>query len=366
MLNWLTDLFCASESKSKVPTMESDPALQLIDHDLSYDTNEFLSRLISLAISSPDYNAILKRFLVQSMTLTKTVTSPQHKLLALEIMDTQNNSSLPYLMFLEHTKSKELLDSTKFFLEHPDSTTVLESIVDTLKDIPTTLLSSLPAMSDSEDESSSNSTSHSPPDSPRILPSDPLLGSSSTSSRSSSNQSNPSTFRNLVDTGTLVSIKAIQASADSIGKFKLACAKDQFTGGKDAEGSADTLGQVIWQIRPQFLTLFQLAILADIVHNYALLYSLFKRQCYWFASIICAVILKICTCTSVSPQGLRQSDNIRIPPNSYLPDLAGRWMGILVTRVEETVLKIIIDKYEASFAEKKMAVRFMLILSNTY
>jgi hypothetical protein len=60
MLQWLADLFCASESKSKLPTMEVDPALQLIDHDLSYDTNEFLSRLISLAISSPDYNAILK------------------------------------------------------------------------------------------------------------------------------------------------------------------------------------------------------------------------------------------------------------------------------------------------------------------
>jgi hypothetical protein len=41
-------------------------------------------------------------------------------------------------------------------------------------------------------------------------------------------------------------------------------------------------------------------------------------------------------------------------------------MGILVSRVEEAVLKIIIDKYEASFTEKKTVVRFMLILSNAY
>jgi hypothetical protein len=343
--------------------MESDPALQLIDHDLSYDTNEFLSRLISLAISSPDYNAVLKRFLVLSMTLTKVLTSSHHELLALEIMDMHNNGSPPYLMFLERTKSDKQPDPTNSFLKHPDSTTVLESIVDTLKEIPTTLLSSVPAMSDSEDESSL----HSPPDSPHISPSDPLLGSLSTSSPSPSDQSNRSILRNLVDSGTLISIKAVQASAESTGKFKIACARDQFTGGKDAGISADALGQVIWQIRPQCLTLFELAILADVVHTYAPLYSLFKRQCYWFVSIICAVILRTRTCTSVSPPGLRpSSDNICIPPNSYLPDLAGRWKGILVSRVEETVLKIMIDKFEACCAEKQTVVRFMLILSNTY
>jgi hypothetical protein len=219
MLQWVAVLFCASDSKSKLPTMAIDPALQLINHDLSYDTNEFLSCLINLAISSPDYNAVLKRFLVLSMTLTKTVTSPQHELLALEIMDTVNNGSPPYLMFLERTKSEKLLN-TEAFLKHPDSTTVLEGIIDSLKQLPSTLLSSIPAMSDSEDESSSKT--HSPPDSPHISPSDPLLGSSSTSSPSLSNQSNKTLFRNLVDSGALVSIKGVQASAESTRKFKLA------------------------------------------------------------------------------------------------------------------------------------------------
>ena len=350
MMQWIADLFCTSESASKRPTMVSDPALQLVDHSLTYDTNTYLDKLISLAVVSPDYKALLDRFVVMSMTLTKTLTSPQHEFLVMMLMDTDNSGSAPYLMFLERTKSKKRPNLIGSFLNHPDNAAVIASIIDTLKELPSSLLSSVPSTSDSEDESSFDADSS---DSPRnISPSDPLLRSTSSPS-----PSNSSLLRNLIDSGTLASAKAIHILTESTGKFKLAYAQDQFTGGKNVDDSGSVLGQIIWQIQPQSLTLFQVVILANVVHNYALLYSLFRRQCYWFAFIICAVILKTCTCSSIGSPDLHTEDDICIPPNSYLPNLAGRWMGILVRGVEEAVLKIMIEKYNARCDEKLDEVR---------
>ena len=337
MLQWFVDRICTSDSASKRPTMAIDPALQLVDHTLTYDTNTYLDKLITLAILSPDYKAVLNRFLVLSMTLTKTSTSPQHEFLVMMLMDTHISGSPPYLMFLERTKSMKQLNPIDSFLDHPENAAVLASIINTLKELPSSLLSSLPP-TDSEDESS-------PPDSP----SDPLLGSTSSPSPSK-------TLRNLIDAGTLVSVSAVHASIESTGKLKLSAAKDQFTGGKDVEATGSVLGQVVWQIQPQELTLFQVAVLADVVHEYAPLYSLFRRQCYWFAFIICAVIMRICTCSSVGSPDIH-TDDIRVPPNNYLPNLAGRWMGILVRGVEEAVLKIVIDKFNARYDEKLNEVR---------
>jgi hypothetical protein len=344
MLQWFADMFCTSESASKRPTMASDPVLQLVDHSLSYDTNTYLDKLISLAIVSPDYKAVLNRFVVISMTLTKTLSSPQHEFLVLMLMDTDNSGSVPYLMFLERTKSKKRLNPISSFLDHPDNAAVLASIIETLKGLPSSLLSSVPSTSDSEDESSPDADSSDSPS--NISPSDPLLGS--TSSPSPSNQS---LLRNLIDSGTLVSVSAIHTSIESTGKLQLAYARDQFTGGKDVNASGSVLGQVVWQIQPQSLSLFQVVVLADVVHNYAPLYSLFRRQCYWFAFIICAVTLKTCICSSIGSPDLHMED-ICIPPNSYLPNLAGRWMGILVRGVEEAVLEIMIEKYRARCDEK--------------
>jgi hypothetical protein len=59
MLQWIADLFCTSESPSKHPTMACDPVLQLVDHSVSYDTNIYLDKMISLAIVSPKYSTDL-------------------------------------------------------------------------------------------------------------------------------------------------------------------------------------------------------------------------------------------------------------------------------------------------------------------
>ena len=40
-------------------------------------------------------------------------------------------------------------------------------------------------------------------------------------------------------------------------------------------------------------------------------------------------------------------DNICIPANDYLPDLAGRTMGILVCKVEEALVSVVISEFMA-------------------
>jgi hypothetical protein len=255
------------------------------------------------------------------------------------LMDTNNSGSPPYLMFLDHSKSM-CLDPISSFLNHPDNAAMLTSILNTLKVLPASLLSSVPSMSNSEDESSPDDADSS--DSPRnTLASDPLLGSTT------SPLSNQRLLHNLIDSGTLVSASSIHTSIESTGKLKLAYAQDQFTGGKDVLASGSILGQVIWQIQPQSLTLYKVVVLADVMHEYAPLYSLLRHQCYWFAFIICAIIFRTCTCSSIGSPSLPDKDDVRIPPNNYLPNLAGRWMGILVRGVEEAILKIVTEKYTA-------------------
>ena len=68
--------------------------------------------------------------------------------------------------------------------------------------------------------------------------------------------------------------------------------------------------------------------------------------------------MKTCTCSSISSADLRiTEDDIRVPPNSYLPNIAGRWMGILISGVEGAVVKIMIDKFNAQCSEKLDEVR---------
>ena len=50
------------------------------------------------------------------------------------------------------------------------------------------------------------------------------------------------------------------------------------------------IGCVIHQIKLINLSLFELGILADVIYNEALSYSLLQNQCYWFVNTICNIV----------------------------------------------------------------------------
>ena len=121
------------------------------------------------------------------------------------------------------------------------------------------------------------------------------------------------------------------------------------------------MGIVVRQIAPVDLCLFELGILADVVHNFAPNYSLFENQCYWFVSTICEVIV------------LLYDDHLTTAPGpgpgpvNYLPNLAGRWRGLLVLALKNDMIAQVAIKFterqEEEFS-KVFFIKFYLYISN--
>ena len=187
-------------------------------------------------------------------------------------------------------------------------------------------------------------------------------------SESLANTSSTSQKLSWLDATTLASTNVIHASAQSTNKFNY-CADDRFVEAKNLRFFVPALHN-LRQIQPQSLSLFDLAVLADTVHNHDPLYSILKSQCFWFANIICDIVEREYHCNTICSESFARvsRDDICIPPNNYLPDLAGRWMGILVSKVEEAVLLVVASDFREYKEVKHTEVTFYQIpidLTNT-
>jgi len=84
--------------------------------------------------------------------------------------------------------------------------------------------------------------------------------------------------------------------------------------------------------------------------------------CYWFAEIVCAVVEKVYPCTTIHSKKYApvSEDMICIPANDYLPDLAGRTMGMLVCKVEEAVVSVVASNFRTFKEAKRTKVHFII------
>lgn len=338
-------------SLSKRPTMKNDWSLQLIDTKHSFETETFLRDLIFLAILAPKPASVLCRFYVQSATLVKDPRPPRHELVVLVLIDTQRINPEPLLIFLERGVSPNR-PPIDYFSSHPDCGTVLNSIVETLKEMPTSVLESMSRPNDSESETS--------------LPLLPLFDSTHTPNHpltddSEFKLSSAYTSTSLFDTATLATTKVAHASMASSSTFYRA--DDRFTGSKNTEVYVPSL-RVVRQIEfpPKSLSLFSVAVLADAVHQHDPLYSPLQSYCFWFVNIFCGVLEKEYACTMVHGKSYKPvlEDDICIPRNNYLPDLAGRSMGMLVSKVEEAVVSVVTSNFQKYKEDKRSEVLFII------
>ena len=140
-------------------------------------------------------------------------------------------------------------------------------------------------------------------------------------------------------------------------------AEDQFVGLQIIKAYVPSL-ENLWQIKlkPNSLSLFDLAVLADSVHDHDPLYSVLKHHCYWFAGIVCAVIEKVYPCTTIHSKKYApvSEDTICIPANDSLPDLAGRMMGISVCKVEGAIVSVVASNFWTYKEAKRTEVYFMI------
>lgn len=97
------------------------------------------------------------------------------------------------------------------------------------------------------------------------------------------------------------------------------------------------------------------------MHEHDPVYSLLKRQCFWYSGSIYHIVSEYYDCESSTSFDINEElDDIRIPLNDYLPDLAGRWMGLKVGGLSSTVLEIIGPKFTESLERERAEVSFIL------
>ena len=318
--------------ESKPRTMNKDTLKGIIDSTLSLDTTSFLRDMKLLAmVSIPDVDTVLNRFMVRSLTHCKdTEKFPAHEFIIIDIVDNSGTSNLNSFMYLERTASDRRPPPDAKYTDHPDHIAIVKRVVEAARD---TLLSR-----------------PTPP-----FPYESLGESESTPGPSSANVS-----LTLLGAAALVSTKPSQSSTPSISGVYIT--DDQFIGGQHAP-SYTSSSHNIQQFLPQELSLFDLVVIADTVHTHDPIYSILGGHCYWFANLICEVVKKEYDCSIVADNRL-PTDSVFIPPNEYLPDLAGTWRGLPVSTIEEEVVRVMVSKFRIHRDEQRAEVRLFFFIQN--
>ena len=139
-------------------------------------------------------------------------------------------------------------------------------------------------------------------------------------------------------------------------------AVDQWLG-KNAllsNGYADADSDPQGDFSPLDVSLFDLAILAEVVHEEYPLYSIFKNQCYWFSHLILKAIIVISglnkdanpgpdpTAMLISslPATTPDSGDRMLTQNDFkFPSRQGTWRGMKISEITPIVLASVIGKY---------------------
>jgi hypothetical protein len=293
------------------------------------------------------------RFSVSAIGIHKACTTVQHESLAVWVFDKSTLQSHEYVIervpssrsrmerftqFSKFDSSEEVLSSVKRAIHGMRSITtqVAQALIDSIN----------PVMDPDESEGYP------------LLPltNDFIEPSTCPPTRETSNLVNPPPF-SLVDkiTSCLAGAFAVaRGTSQSLSPPNLA---DDSICGYPPESLLPS--NCIRDFRPNGLTLFDIVLLARVVHDYAPMYGLFDNQCYMFASVIFDVVVQIYSYPSpehlLSVPGPVPAPTAELAaPNDanviVLPvsDQAGRWSGLLVLDpiVKTTIAGIVKARFE--------------------
>ena len=269
---------------------------------------------------------------------------------AVWVLDNKTGSTHEYI--IEHVPSdRSFLPRFSVFSRFPASESVLNSLeraIGTMRSITSRASESMLAAITMETESI------------RLLP----LTHHDCDSFTSVEASSPPDEMSLIDTLTSTLAQAVATArnaSDSISPRKLA--NDTIRG-----CASHTLDpeNCIRLFKPVDLPLFDVALLAEAVHDYAPVYGLFDNQCYLFASVLFDAIVQLYSLPASAQDpnipsssilstpvpaptpevGAPRNANIVIVPS---PDQAGGWAGLLILdpMVKRTVVSIVVSQFKA-------------------
>jgi hypothetical protein len=353
-----------SESMAIVSSEQDETFSALLSPKFSTDTEAFLDVYRQGIAKSKDSDRIsaLTRFVVKSITGNKlTDTTSEHELLSVVVHD--NVGEQNYTFFIERNASSNINNTPEFQVKVSAASIPITALVSAAS-IPTaTLVSAASIPTIVSAVSTSLEVNSQPQTASRRSIADadlelPLLTSPSSSyyvpllPSPSRPLSRRTSHHSLQEKLTLASARVIKSST----RLSSVCvAEDRILGSGSFAGDR-AVGQIVRQITPVKLSLFELGILVDVIHNDAPSYNLFQNQCYWFMLMIFEVVLRVYDNTLDSQGG--------ISPDEYLPKLGGKWGGMLIVAPVEDVLERIERKFKERRDKEFSKVFFLLILIN--
>lgn len=308
----LSSLFFPHSNRHSPLPMDS--FAPLLVPDFCTDTGAFLAVYRDGITRSSDPVFSLTRFKVKYINGNKTKTFSEHELLSVVVEDSQTKQT--YNFYVERSSSiRRGLPSNPSPSSTPSSAST-PSPAPTPPQASTVSLASVGA----EDY--------------------PLLPLNPPSSLPLPTAATPR--HSFAQRVTLKSAGSLNSSSSSLSGI----AADRILGRamKDLE-----IGQVILQIEPIDLSLFELGILVDVVHNEAPAYSVLQNQCYWFMSTIAEVVL--------SKYGNSLGEEAQAPVN-YLPKTAGTWRSLQVAAPKDDLLEKVGQRFSVRKEEEFKVVSF--------
>jgi hypothetical protein len=301
-----------------VSPSQSDNFYSVLTPQLSSPTHAFLdSYRQGIAKSEPtDRIEALKRFKVKTITGNKSLdTTAQHELMSVAVLDSV--TQIDYIFYLERTSSSSSATTVRQVGASKADLDVVEPLL----------------------TSGSSLNNVYPP----LLP----LPFSQTLTRQPSYISIP----DLLSVGSVRGINSLTSSS------KFSVAEDLFLGSARFTEQRE-VGLVCREIAPVNLSLFELGILADVIHNEAPTYDLLKNQCYWFLLTVFEVVLRVYVNSLDSQEG--------VPPDQYLPKLSGTFAGCLIIAPIEDDLKRVENTFRERRKEEFDVVYILIIFNNFY
>lgn len=355
-------------------TMDPNPFPHLLAPSLSMDTDAFIYVCWSGVTSSPDPALALerfKRFKVKNVNLKKKKVAPEHEFVLITMRDVEDRLDRHFILErtadLEADKAQD--DSEKKtiieeFLGHQDCKKVLDAVLHTLLVIPPAIaiagaaVVAAPALSAPAMASAVV---------PLTVASALLLNSSQVSSSDlplTYPIMEPST-NSIIDHATLsvaqffdfLSGHAVSHRiSKSLNKPPIDTrADDRWLAGVNIQTSQYGTAQGARSFEAHNLNLFHMALLAHVVHSEYPLYSLFKKNCYWFSNLIylsAREIDKVLGSRPDLPEDPEDSkditDSFFLPFYLWMPRVAGCWMGFKICEVQ----KIVVDRIARLFLKK--------------
>lgn len=299
--------------------------------------------------------ALQSRFLVSGVGIRKALTSVQHESLAIWTTDTLTDKKYEFVIDRQpssHSRGARFSNFMNFF----PSAEVIESISSVVSNmlsrgsqttgvfLPSTSTET-PFVFDTE-----------------VIPLIPMTAiPDALDSLQTTAQPFPSTFSLDRITSSLArALAAARGSSNSVSPPSLA--EDMISG---RPVNSLVRGESIRYFEPVGLSLFDVALLAKVIHDFAPMYGLFDNQCYMYASVMFDTIVQLYSFSSAAsslppehsvPSTSRPrpvpapTPEVDAPENAnilIMPDHSGRWWELLILdpRVKSTVVRIVIDRF---------------------